>query len=387
MCWVMPPASPLTTLVLRMASSSEVLPWSTWPMMVTTGGRGSRCSSASVWPMKPSSTSASDTRLGVWPNSVTISSAVSASITSLILCISPCAISSLMTSTDRSVMRLASSWMVITSGMITSRITLSRGCCTPAWRSFSRSRLRRSEASERSRCASSKALLMVSLMRSRLVVGDLDRALDGLGALLLAARIVLDLGLDLGCAAGAARHLLGPAHRVAGLGLLGPCAAWPRRPSSAAPRPCRLRPWRPPPAPAPAWPQARVRASARPWDAAPRGVRARARPPRHAPSRPPAHDGARRVRRSRARRSWLARLRTTSATVPRSAGLHRFQDLAVLRLAGRRQLARLLLLDDHRLRAAVAEALADVAGFDRPLQAQRLASAAPQRLIGGFLRL
>ena len=36
----MPPASPETTLVLRMASSSEVLPWSTWPMMVTTGGRG-----------------------------------------------------------------------------------------------------------------------------------------------------------------------------------------------------------------------------------------------------------------------------------------------------------------------------------------------------------
>ena len=44
MCWVMPPASPATTLVLRMASSSEVLPWSTWPMMVTTGGRGTRSS-------------------------------------------------------------------------------------------------------------------------------------------------------------------------------------------------------------------------------------------------------------------------------------------------------------------------------------------------------
>ena len=40
MCWVMPPASPPTTLVERMASSSEVLPWSTWPMMVTTGARG-----------------------------------------------------------------------------------------------------------------------------------------------------------------------------------------------------------------------------------------------------------------------------------------------------------------------------------------------------------
>ena len=39
MCWVMPPASPATTSVSRMASSSDVLPWSTWPMIVTTGGR------------------------------------------------------------------------------------------------------------------------------------------------------------------------------------------------------------------------------------------------------------------------------------------------------------------------------------------------------------
>ena len=39
MCWVMPPASPLATSVSRIASSSEVLPWSTWPMIVTTGGR------------------------------------------------------------------------------------------------------------------------------------------------------------------------------------------------------------------------------------------------------------------------------------------------------------------------------------------------------------
>ena len=53
-----------------MASSSDVLPWSTWPMMVTTGARDCWCSSSSVSPMKPSSTSASDTRLGVWPNSV-----------------------------------------------------------------------------------------------------------------------------------------------------------------------------------------------------------------------------------------------------------------------------------------------------------------------------
>ena len=40
MCWVIPPASPAATSVSRIASSSEVLPWSTWPMIVTTGGRG-----------------------------------------------------------------------------------------------------------------------------------------------------------------------------------------------------------------------------------------------------------------------------------------------------------------------------------------------------------
>ena len=40
MCWVMPPNSPATTSVSRIASSSLVLPWSTWPMTVTTGGRG-----------------------------------------------------------------------------------------------------------------------------------------------------------------------------------------------------------------------------------------------------------------------------------------------------------------------------------------------------------
>ena len=40
MCCVMPPNSPATTSVSRIASSSLVLPWSTWPMTVTTGGRG-----------------------------------------------------------------------------------------------------------------------------------------------------------------------------------------------------------------------------------------------------------------------------------------------------------------------------------------------------------
>ena len=47
MCWVIPPASPAATSVSRIASSSEVLPWSTWPMIVTTGGRSTRLSASS----------------------------------------------------------------------------------------------------------------------------------------------------------------------------------------------------------------------------------------------------------------------------------------------------------------------------------------------------
>ena len=386
MCWVMPPASPLTTLVLRMASSSEVLPWSTWPMMVTTGGRGSRYSSASVWPMKPSSTSASDTRLGVWPNSVTISSAVSASITSLILCISPCAISSLMTSTDRSVMRLASSWMVITSGMITSRITLSRGSCTPAWRSFSRSRLRRREASERSRWASSKALLMVSLIRSRLSSATLTGLLTGLAPFFLlrassSTSGSISAARPVRRATCSGRRITSPTFAFSGpAGLASPSffggsSTLPTSALATTAGSCSV-----------------VAAGAGSGLGSTLGRsasrRARSRSAASARSRS-ASSARRRASSSSVERPLVLGCAgcATSATVPRSGDLHRVQDLAVLRLAGRRQLARLLLLDDHRLRAAVAEALADVAGFDRPLQAQRLASAAPERLISGFLRL
>src|SRR6185295_17831239 len=62
MCWVMPPASPPATLVWRIASSSDVLPWSTWPMMVTTGGRGTSVAGSSAASNRPSSTSDSATR-------------------------------------------------------------------------------------------------------------------------------------------------------------------------------------------------------------------------------------------------------------------------------------------------------------------------------------
>src|SRR5262249_20602712 len=62
---VMPPASRATMLVCLMASSSLVLPWSTWPMTVTTGGRGWRSASPpssspnSMWNDSSSSRSSS----------------------------------------------------------------------------------------------------------------------------------------------------------------------------------------------------------------------------------------------------------------------------------------------------------------------------------------
>ena len=61
MCCVMPPASPAATSVWRIASSSDVLPWSTWPMIVTTGGRGSSSSSASSNSGSASASSAAET--------------------------------------------------------------------------------------------------------------------------------------------------------------------------------------------------------------------------------------------------------------------------------------------------------------------------------------
>ena len=47
MAWVMPPASPATTLASRILSSSFVLPWSTWPMIVMIGGRETASASSS----------------------------------------------------------------------------------------------------------------------------------------------------------------------------------------------------------------------------------------------------------------------------------------------------------------------------------------------------
>ena len=91
-----------------------------------------------------------------WPNSCTTSSAVSASMVWVSVAITPMRISDFTTSPPRAAMRLASSWTVIASGMITSRTTRSApersrasSCCRR-----SRSRARRSEAIERLRSSS-----------------------------------------------------------------------------------------------------------------------------------------------------------------------------------------------------------------------------------------
>src|SRR5436305_5346641 len=98
MCWVIPPASPAATSVSRIASSSEVLPWSTWPMTVTTGGRSTRSASASSYSGSSSTSSAAWTISTFLSNpsaSVTMASSESVCVS---VAISPSSISFLITS-------------------------------------------------------------------------------------------------------------------------------------------------------------------------------------------------------------------------------------------------------------------------------------------------
>ena len=97
MCWVIPPASPATTSVERMRSSSSVLPWSTWPMTVTTGARGrwSASSSSSSSSKYRASSSAScsspgSTRRTSAPISAAKSSIMSSVSDWVAMTISPC---------------------------------------------------------------------------------------------------------------------------------------------------------------------------------------------------------------------------------------------------------------------------------------------------------
>src|SRR3989442_13052 len=63
MCCVIPPASPAATSACRIASSKLVLPWSTCPITVTTGGRGFKLSLVSSFATSSTISSSKETTL------------------------------------------------------------------------------------------------------------------------------------------------------------------------------------------------------------------------------------------------------------------------------------------------------------------------------------
>src|SRR5215831_18318818 len=125
MCWVMPPNSRSATLVVRIASRSDVLPWSTCPITVTTGGRGRRWlgSLSSSSRISPSSERTSRSK---WNLSATRRAAVGSS-TSFSVAITPNSSSALITSPDLRRIAAASSPTVTDSGTLISSRLISCG--------------------------------------------------------------------------------------------------------------------------------------------------------------------------------------------------------------------------------------------------------------------
>src|SRR5262245_53202334 len=125
MCCVMPPNSRSATLVVRIASRSDVLPWSTCPITVTTGGRGRRWigSLSSSSRISPSSERTSRSK---WNLSATRRAAVGSS-TSFSVAITPSSSSALITSPDLRRIAAASSPTVTDSGTLISSRLISCG--------------------------------------------------------------------------------------------------------------------------------------------------------------------------------------------------------------------------------------------------------------------
>ncbi len=150
MCWVMPPASPAATSVSRIASSSEVLPWSTWPMIVTTGGRSTRSSSASENSGSSGSSSAAVTISSLRSYSSAIALTDSSVRVWVSVAISPIVISFLITSAGASPSDSA------TSRTVAPELTLvasgSTGVAGPIGGSSSNGRRRRPPRRRGGRC-------------------------------------------------------------------------------------------------------------------------------------------------------------------------------------------------------------------------------------------
>src|SRR5512134_367049 len=121
----MPPNSRSATLVVRIASSNEVLPWSTWPMTVTTGGRGRSCA-GSVSSSSSTSPSSERTCTSKWNLSATSLAAVGSS-TSFTVAITPRSSRALITSVVLRRIAAASSPTVTDSGSLISSRLISCG--------------------------------------------------------------------------------------------------------------------------------------------------------------------------------------------------------------------------------------------------------------------
>ena len=121
MCCVMPPASPPATSSLRMASSKLVLPWSTCPITVTTGGRGFKLSLVSSFATSSTISSSRDTTLTTPLNASAKVVAVGTSSAWLMLAKTPRSSRVLSNSFARTSNFSASSRMVIPSVIVTSR--------------------------------------------------------------------------------------------------------------------------------------------------------------------------------------------------------------------------------------------------------------------------
>ena len=130
MCWVIPPASLSATAVSRIASSSVVLPWSTWPMIVTTGGRGARSSSTSSKASGSSSSSAACLIVTSRSTSVAISCTASSESVWVMVTISPRPIMILMICETGIPSALERSLTDTPEGTVTGPVgwTISRGC-------------------------------------------------------------------------------------------------------------------------------------------------------------------------------------------------------------------------------------------------------------------
>ena len=121
------PPGPASLRVLRFSTTTDFeRPWlkfcRTWPLSTV------RCSDSGL---REAPRGASETRLAAKPSLRATNDAVSASITSVILWGFPPSASTSVRSTAGSAMRLASSWMVIASGIVTSRVRGRAACAAP----------------------------------------------------------------------------------------------------------------------------------------------------------------------------------------------------------------------------------------------------------------